>query len=282
MLRRNRGAVNGEPRWLTDYRNNFALNLAFRLRRGLCQQFEPQEQERAHGRVVYVDPLLQSDAYMVLSQERIHLALVNTRQAWKPVQTLVPVQYMFVNRYLADGDGRWVKLTTRGYLPRIVPEPANPDDEADMAIQAGEHGRDLIAALLDLIDGAISSTRRSSHEQTLVITANGRGSRASEDTSGVLTEIGRLFPAELRQLREQERPHDAKQRLASSRRRTRLTSIGSAPGDDDLLSSGDVAVLLNVAPKTVSHWAANGVLPSIRTPGGHRRYRWADVRAWIG
>jgi hypothetical protein len=144
--------VNEEPRWLTNYQNNVGLNLASRLRRRLLQQFEPLERERAHGRVVYLDPLLQSHAYMVLSQERIHLALVKIRQAQQPVQTLVPVPYMLVDHYEADGNGRWVKLTTRGYHPAMLPEPANPDDAADMVLQAGKHGRDLIAALIDLVD----------------------------------------------------------------------------------------------------------------------------------
>jgi excisionase family DNA binding protein len=31
--------------------------------------------------------------------------------------------------------------------------------------------------------------------------------------------------------------------------------------------------------KTVTRWAADGKLPSIRTPGGHRRYKASDVRA---
>jgi hypothetical protein len=144
--------ANREPRWLTDYRNNFGLDLASRLRRRLRQQFEAVEQERAHGRVVYLDPLLQSEAYMVLTQERIHVALVKTRQARQPVRMLVPLPYMFVHRRQAGRDGRWVKLTTRGYLPALTPERAKPDDEADMVIQAGEHGRDLIAALIALVD----------------------------------------------------------------------------------------------------------------------------------
>ncbi|GAA4626727.1 hypothetical protein GCM10023196_036140 [Actinoallomurus vinaceus] len=51
---------------------------------------------------------------------------------------------------------------------------------------------------------------------------------------------------------------------------------------EDLLKPGEVAAYLRVDPKTVSRWAASGRLPSVRTPGGHRRYRRADVEAANG
>jgi excisionase family DNA binding protein len=46
-----------------------------------------------------------------------------------------------------------------------------------------------------------------------------------------------------------------------------------------LLTSGEVAALFRVDPKTVTRWAAEGRIGSIRTPGGHRRYRESEVRA---
>lgn len=47
---------------------------------------------------------------------------------------------------------------------------------------------------------------------------------------------------------------------------------------EPLLTPGEVAALFKVDPKTVSRWAAAGQIGSIRTPGGHRRFREADVR----
>jgi excisionase family DNA binding protein len=47
------------------------------------------------------------------------------------------------------------------------------------------------------------------------------------------------------------------------------------------LTPGQVAERFNVNPKTVARWASTGVRPSIRTPGGHRRFREADVVALL-
>lgn len=41
----------------------------------------------------------------------------------------------------------------------------------------------------------------------------------------------------------------------------------------DLMSPAEVAAAFSVNPKTVTRWAEEGRLPSLRTPGGHRRYR---------
>jgi len=42
-----------------------------------------------------------------------------------------------------------------------------------------------------------------------------------------------------------------------------------------------VATLFRVDPKTVTRWAKAGKLTSIRTLGGHRRYRESEVRALL-
>ena len=50
---------------------------------------------------------------------------------------------------------------------------------------------------------------------------------------------------------------------------------------DELLTPAEVAALFRVDPKTVTRWAKAGKLTSIRTLGGHRRYRAAEVRALL-
>ncbi len=47
---------------------------------------------------------------------------------------------------------------------------------------------------------------------------------------------------------------------------------------DRLMTPGEVATLFRVDPKTLSRWAIAGRIPSVRTPGGHRRFRESDVR----
>ncbi len=47
---------------------------------------------------------------------------------------------------------------------------------------------------------------------------------------------------------------------------------------DTLLTPSEVAALFRVDPKTVTRWAKSGKISSIRTLGGHRRYRESEVR----
>ena len=54
------------------------------------------------------------------------------------------------------------------------------------------------------------------------------------------------------------------------------------PDAEILLTPREVAELFGVDPKTVTRWAKAGKLTSIRTLGGHRRYRAADVEALLG
>ena len=49
-----------------------------------------------------------------------------------------------------------------------------------------------------------------------------------------------------------------------------------------LLTPAEVASLFRVDPKTVTRWAKSGKLTSIRTLGGHRRYREAEVKELLG
>jgi len=48
-----------------------------------------------------------------------------------------------------------------------------------------------------------------------------------------------------------------------------------------LLTPAEVASLFRVDPKTVTRWAKAGKLTSIRTLGGHRRYKESEVKALL-
>lgn len=50
---------------------------------------------------------------------------------------------------------------------------------------------------------------------------------------------------------------------------------------EELLTPAEVAALFRVDPKTVTRWAKAGKLSAIRTLGGHRRYRAAEVQALL-
>jgi excisionase family DNA binding protein len=51
--------------------------------------------------------------------------------------------------------------------------------------------------------------------------------------------------------------------------------------ENRLLTPSEVAALFRVDPKTVTRWAQQGKLRSIRTLGGHRRYSEAEVKAFL-
>jgi excisionase family DNA binding protein len=54
--------------------------------------------------------------------------------------------------------------------------------------------------------------------------------------------------------------------------------------DDELprlLTGTEVAALFRVDRSTIARWADAGLIPSILTPGGTRRYPEADIRALL-
>ena len=51
--------------------------------------------------------------------------------------------------------------------------------------------------------------------------------------------------------------------------------------DEKLLTPAECAALWRVDPKTITRWAKAGKLSSVRTLGGHRRYRETEVRALL-
>ncbi|PKQ27360.1 MAG: MerR family DNA-binding transcriptional regulator [Actinobacteria bacterium HGW-Actinobacteria-4] len=50
---------------------------------------------------------------------------------------------------------------------------------------------------------------------------------------------------------------------------------------EKLLTPSEVAAIFRVDPKTVTRWAKVGKLSSIRTLGGHRRFREAEVHSLL-
>jgi excisionase family DNA binding protein len=58
----------------------------------------------------------------------------------------------------------------------------------------------------------------------------------------------------------------------------------SGPADlrGRLLRTREVALLFRVSERAVTDWARRGRIPSVRTPGGHRRYPADEVWALLG
>lgn len=50
---------------------------------------------------------------------------------------------------------------------------------------------------------------------------------------------------------------------------------------NEMLTPRQVAKEFGVIAKTVSRWGLSGKLPSIRTAGGHHRFRRSDVQALL-
>ena len=48
--------------------------------------------------------------------------------------------------------------------------------------------------------------------------------------------------------------------------------------DNELLTPSEVAEMFRVNPKTVTRWARAGRISAVRTLGGHRRFRAAEIR----
>lgn len=62
-----------------------------------------------------------------------------------------------------------------------------------------------------------------------------------------------------------------------------LTGASGGVGDlrGRLLRTREVALLFRVSERAVTDWARRGRIPSVRTPGGHRRYPAAEVWALL-
>jgi excisionase family DNA binding protein len=48
----------------------------------------------------------------------------------------------------------------------------------------------------------------------------------------------------------------------------------------EFLKAAEAARRLHISPKTLARWAKDGRIPSVRTPGGHRRFDPAVIAEW--
>ena len=55
----------------------------------------------------------------------------------------------------------------------------------------------------------------------------------------------------------------------------------TTPEPERLYTPAEVSRIFSVHPKTVTRWAKAGRITSVRTLGGHRRYKAADVEALL-
>jgi excisionase family DNA binding protein len=53
------------------------------------------------------------------------------------------------------------------------------------------------------------------------------------------------------------------------------------PIEDPLLTTGEAARRLGISPRTILVWTKQGKLPSLLTPGHHRRFKSSDVDALL-
>lgn len=51
--------------------------------------------------------------------------------------------------------------------------------------------------------------------------------------------------------------------------------------NEQLIGIQEAAKILNVKPATLRRWDKTGTFKSVRTPGGHRRYRQSDIEKFM-
>src|SRR2546428_10134473 len=62
---------------------------------------------------------------------------------------------------------------------------------------------------------------------------------------------------------------------------TRAPGRRAASGESDWLTLGQAAKFLGVAQSTLRKWSDVGRVPAFYTPGGHRRFKRADLEAFL-
>ena len=98
-------------------------------------------------------------------------------------------------------------------------------------------------------------------------------------TAAELTEIRSAFRQQIAATRSRK-PHARRIRKAKPRPVPPLDT-DPAHSDADVLTTQGVADAFGVSTYTTRLWADVGTLPSFRTLGGHRRFRWGDVTDWL-
>jgi excisionase family DNA binding protein len=95
-------------------------------------------------------------------------------------------------------------------------------------------------------------------------------------THAELVEIRRAF----RQRIATEPTRKQPARPKPKRKPEPLPTLVREPGYEDgtVLRPSDVAELFDVTSRTVGRWADSGLLPSFRTVGRQRRFRWGEIR----
>jgi excisionase family DNA binding protein len=93
-------------------------------------------------------------------------------------------------------------------------------------------------------------------------------------TAAELDEIRSAFRKRIQSEPTRKRPARRKRKPAP------LPALVGEPNyeDAEILSPAQVAELFAVTPRTVRRWADAGTMPSFRTVGGQRRFRWGEVR----
>lgn len=69
--------------------------------------------------------------------------------------------------------------------------------------------------------------------------------------------------------------------FVQERQSNQLFSLGTAADMERLLTTGDVASMLQMSEATIKRWADAGTLSCIRTPGGHRKFRLTTIAAFF-
>jgi len=58
-------------------------------------------------------------------------------------------------------------------------------------------------------------------------------------------------------------------------------AVETLMAENELLTPAEVGIMFRVNPKTVTRWARAGKISSVRTLGGHRRFRTSEIRRFF-